>query len=363
MTCVAVATEWLGVVSTSFPQHDSDPAGSFVRTHLANWAAKAPGRVVDVVAVGPEGKRGSTELGQVYRVESRGLFKSAGAPETWESSANFQRLGMVCESVRVTLALAQEIRLRCQRWTEVQSHWLVPSAVAVALAAPALRHTAYVHSADVTALERLPQARVLLAWLLPRLSRVVCVSADLATRLRILAGDRWPVGLPLDVEPMPVAADVFGCHQTPHTQRSGVVAVGRLVPIKGFEVLLLAAGGLPRSLRPSITILGEGPQRPRLQKMAKCLNLSVDMPGAVGPAKVAAAMSRARVCVIPSRILASGRTEGFPLVAVEALRSGAPVIASRVGGLTELEKVADVQLVEPGDPRSLRVALAYALRM
>ena len=364
MNVVPVAIERLGVVCTSYPQHDSDTAGSFVRTHLQRWAARAPGRSVDVVAVGPERKQSPTEIGIVHRVESRGLFTSAGAPETWECSAGLQRIGMLVESVRVTLALAHEIRQRCLSWTEVHSHWMVPSAVAVALVAPALRHTAYVHSADVSALESLPQARVLLAWLLPRVSRVVCVSQDLAVRLRTLAGGRWPAGLALNVKPMPVAASVFGSQRTAsYKERSGVLAVGRLVPIKGFEVLLLAAAGLPRTVRPTITLLGEGPQRKRLEEMAKGLNLRVDMPGAVAPAQVAAAMAAAKVCVIPSRTLANGRTEGFPLVASEAIQSGVKLIASRIGGLSELEQEINVRMVNPGDPRSLRAALAAALCM
>jgi glycosyltransferase involved in cell wall biosynthesis len=362
MSFVPATPERLGVVTTSFPQHEADPAGSFVRTHLARWAEKAPGRRVDVVAVGPQRKHTATEQGDIYRVESRGLFTSAGAPETWESGEGFDRVRMLCESVRVTLALAHEIRLRCLPWTEVHSHWMVPSAVAVALVAPALRHTAYVHSADVSALESLPLARALLAWLLPRLSRVVCVSCNLAARLRTLAGDRWPVGLALDVEPMPAA--VVGEGQlTPHVARAGVLGVGRLVPIKGFEVLLLAAAGLPRALRPTVTLLGEGPERARLHDMAKRLRLRLDLPGTVPPAEVAAAMARAKVCVIPSRILASGRTEGFPVVATEAIQSGTKLIASRVGGLAEVESNLNFQLVPPGDPTSLRVALAHALAM
>jgi glycosyltransferase involved in cell wall biosynthesis len=363
MITAPVAPLRLGVVSTSFPQHQADPAGSFVQTHLLEWVKRNPGQLVDVVAVGPHYVQRSADFGFVYRVASRGLLAAAGAPESWEAAVGLERVGMAFESLRLTLALCHEVRTKCGTWMEVQSHWLVPSAVAVALGAPHLRHTAFVHSADVAVLESLPAARSLLKWLLPKVARVVCVSQDLAQRLRKVAGDAWPMDLRLDVEVMPVAPNIFDRSNHPRSQRNGVLAVGRLVPIKGFDVLLLAVAGLPRSLRPKITLLGEGPQRPRLKNLATRLNLEVDMPGAVTQPEVAASMSRAAVCVVPSRTFRNGRTEGFPLVAAEAIRSGTPLIASRTGGLAELEHAENVHLVTPGDPAALRTVLAQALSM
>ena len=70
----------------------------------------------------------------------------------------------------------------------------------------------------------------------------------------------------------------------------------------------------------------------------------------------------ADVVVIPSIVLAEGRTEGMPVACLEAMAAGRPVIASRVGGLPEI--IADGEnglLVEPGDPDKLRELLKLVL--
>lgn len=355
----------VGVVATSFPEHAADPSGRFVHTQVGLWAKQlralnASARV-EVVAVGKARTQTPFRDGVVYRVASHGLFDGAGAPEVWEAARGLQRFGVAAEAMRVTLAMTHEVRLRARHWTHVQSHWLVPSALAVACGAPHVPHTAFVHSGDVAALESMPGGRALCVWLLARLARVVCVSNDLHRRLRTLAGSGWPDRLLVDVHPMPVDEAVFAKPAAVLQPRRGVVGIGRLVPVKGFDVLLFAVGGLPAKLRPPVCLLGAGPQRARLRELGRRLKINLEMPGVVPPAEVAGALGRAQVCVIPSRQLAGGRTEGFPVVAVEALARGVPVIASAVGGLQSLAGRPGVDLVNAADVQGLRVALRAAL--
>ena len=82
------------------------------------------------------------------------------------------------------------------------------------------------------------------------------------------------------------------------------------------------------------------------------------MVGRLGPDAVAAAMQHALAVVVPSRVVGSGRTEGFPVVAVEALVAGAPLIASRTGGMGDL--LPDEMLVAPDDVEALTRAILAA---
>jgi len=129
-----------------------------------------------------------------------------------------------------------------------------------------------------------------------------------------------------------------------------VLAVGRLRPIKGMDVVIDAVAGV----RGQLTVAGDGPERARLEARARHHGLDARFLGHVGPAELAARYREAACVVLASRF-----GEGFPNVLLEAMAHGCPVIATRVTGVAEL--VVDREnglLVPPGDPPALRDALA-----
>jgi glycosyltransferase involved in cell wall biosynthesis len=77
--------------------------------------------------------------------------------------------------------------------------------------------------------------------------------------------------------------------------------------------------------------------------------------------ELADVMTAADLFVHPCRVLASGRSEGMPLVVREALACGLPVIASASGGLLELEGSPGLALVAPDDPDALATAIVADL--
>lgn len=105
-------------------------------------------------------------------------------------------------------------------------------------------------------------------------------------------------------------------------QRQGrvLVAVGRLAPQKGFDILIQALAQLPSDVR--LVILGEGPQRAALQAQVRRLGLAerVDLPGYSDD-------PQAEIAAADCFVLAS-RFEGSPNALVEALATGVPVVAT-----------------------------------
>lgn len=196
-------------------------------------------------------------------------------------------------------------------------------------------------------------------WLLRKAARrssgVVAVSTDLARRL---VAD-------LSLRPGEVDVVANGTPRVMGERERGrsllgvapgdvaVLAVGRLIHLKGFDVLG-RAGRLLRQSDPWIRLMvaGEGEERPALEGM------NGTRPGA-GPLillgmreDIPDLLAGADIFVMPSR------TEGLPMALIEAMAAGLPVVASGVGGIPEVvEHGVHGLLVDPDDP----VALAEAL--
>ena len=137
-----------------------------------------------------------------------------------------------------------------------------------------------------------------------------------------------------------------------------LAVVGRLIPIKGHDVLLRALA-LLRDRLPEVTLelAGDGPLEPDLRASVTRLGLEdvVSFLGRVAPA--APVFERAEVVVVPSF------GEGFGMVALEAMERGRPVVASDVGGLREIVEDGRTGLLVPsGDAEALAAAIAELAR-
>ncbi|MBI5303619.1 MAG: glycosyltransferase family 4 protein [Chloroflexi bacterium] len=133
-----------------------------------------------------------------------------------------------------------------------------------------------------------------------------------------------------------------------------IFAAGRMVPKKGFDVLLRAIAQCRNEKQTvCLNLVGDGAERCALESLAYELGLAdnVTFLGGKDHASVVLAMRASRCVVVPSR------EEPFGLVALEAMAAGKPVIATRVGGLPEVLDGADAILVKPDDPDALAQAI------
>src|SRR5450432_3049719 len=394
-----------GVLTTSFPRHAGDYAGCFVEDAVR--ACAASGETVEVIAAADQagsdlegdlllprgGQSGASfpsgedrpDLAPEIRVMrvrlptlppgtvTPSLFYGAGAPEALESGGAAAWI----QATGFWAGLCERVRERSPAWHRIEAHWLVPSALAARAVAPHLPLTAHAHSGDVALLERIPAGAALARALARHIDDLIFASADLRDRFARLIGG--PAGRVARRAPPPERG-ALRPKRFPRLGDHGAVgeigpigpalptllAVGRLVPIKGFDILVRAAARaaaqrrLPARALVRMVILGEGPERAPLQALARRLDVDLILPGCVPRPEVACWMTTADLYVQPSRPLGSGRTEGLPTATLEALRAGIPVVASRTGGLGELTG-DDLQLVPPADVGALADALAALL--
>jgi glycosyltransferase involved in cell wall biosynthesis len=189
-----------------------------------------------------------------------------------------------------------------------------------------------------------------------RASRIVAITRALA-RFQV-----EHVGLPAEkvevihygLDDLPRPWGTNPPHDVPRDARV-LLAVCRLEPQKGLDVALRALPGIvAQHPDAQLVVLGEGPQRAELERLARSLGVPAHFLGRVPD--VTAWLRRAELLVHPAR------WEGFGLALLEAMLAARPVVATNVSSIPEI--VVDGEtglLVPPDDAEALAVAITRVL--
>jgi glycosyltransferase involved in cell wall biosynthesis len=293
-----------------------------------------------VIAAGPGADAdGPVRVRRV--VSGASIFYDGGAPDQLR----------VAPAALFSAAVAATVMRAARRWDAVCSHWLVPSAIAASFTG--LPHLAIAHSGDVDLIVRLGLADVVAA----RVPKIAFVAEHL--RARFLGALHRRHALETFVCPMGVVPPA-PMDRAAARARFGLAAdavvlafLGRLVPIKGVETLIDAAGDH------ELLIGGDGPSAPALRERARARGVRARFAGELRGVDRDALFAAADALVVPS-IEIGARTEGAPQVVVEALAAGVPLVASDVPGVRALAG-DDAALFAPGSAPALAAAIARVL--
>jgi glycosyltransferase involved in cell wall biosynthesis len=203
------------------------------------------------------------------------------------------------------------------------------------------------------------RARTLLEAKLRHASFAACISAwhrSFYRQLKEVHEDRLPiVRCGVDVDAFaPSGRPVRG-------QKLNILSVGRLVPKKGFDVLIEAIAALNGNAQDlKCTIAGDGPERARLAAMIREQQLEdrIELVGARSNEEIRGMMRAADVFVLPCRVDATGDRDGIPVALMEAMACGLCVVSGDLPAIREL--IVDGEgglLVESGSVPSLMRAL------
>lgn len=246
----------------------------------------------------------------------------------------------------------------------VNTHWLYPDGVAATWTTSLLKlpHVVTALGCDANLFMKQSHKRPQIEWALRKADGVTVVS----DALRQFLVEKGLKGKRIDVIPNGVDAELFHprdkteCVKKLGLQHKGksVVFVGQLLEVKGIVHLIKATELLATAGRDILVYLvGEGADRPKYEAqinhrgMFKYMRLI----GNRTHAEIPLWMGAADVFCLPSI------REGFPNVVLEALFSGRPVVASKVGGIPEMVHDNNGLLVEPKNPAALAEALEKAL--
>ena len=140
-----------------------------------------------------------------------------------------------------------------------------------------------------------------------------------------------------------------------------MIAVGRLIPKKGFSDLIRACALLAergKSFR--CEIIGEGPLGEELRRQIDDMHLqnNVELTGAKPQTQLRGRLAAANVFVLPSMMDPDGGMDNLPTVIMEAMATGLPVVSTNIGGIPEM--IVDNEtgfLVQPGDTAAMADAI------
>jgi glycosyltransferase involved in cell wall biosynthesis len=143
-----------------------------------------------------------------------------------------------------------------------------------------------------------------------------------------------------------------------------VVAVGRLVEKKGFDLLLRAFRTvLDRRPGTTLEVIGGGPLEVELAQLREELGLGagVRLTGPMPHADVLERIGQARLLCLPARVAADGDADSMPVVVKEAMARALPVVATAVTAIPEMVDEQVGLLVPPDDEPRLAAALLSLL--
>lgn len=348
----------IGVVTTSYPRSPGDAAGGFV-AKLSQWMTSG-GHALEVVAAGSGHEDDAWHDLPVTRVcASLGLFYQGGAPDALAS--RLHRWHALAFSTR----LLREVRRQAANWDGMVAHWLAPSALACVLAAGNKPIWAIAHGGDVHLLAKLGLTKVAARLLNRPNLHLNFVSRSVRDVFAKHAGHHADelmarstvCSMGIDVPHFQELRDRWQAQDDQARRKPTVLFLGRLVRIKGADILLEALGGIDSDCR--VVMAGSGPEQDALKEQARTYGLDVEWRGEVRSEERDQLLAAADIVVMPSREH-GGRQEGMPLVALEALASGAQLLVSQSGGLAEIPE-SICHRVPSEDPLALRAKLSGLL--
>jgi phosphatidyl-myo-inositol dimannoside synthase len=349
-------------IVTAFPRHAGDPIAPWLVELLRRLRAR--GHDVEVLASSYNGLGDQTYDG--IRVHRFRYFLARWERLTHEETAPDRMRRSPLYAVMPLFFLFGGMRrarrlARRERYDIVHVHWPMPMALLgwAAQRGHRMPMVTTFYGIELRWVQsRLFFLRWLVRWAAKTSAQAVAISTYTARELRKFTD--------VAIEVIPYTAELAAPISSRGVAEADktILFVGRLIERKGVSHLIRALGSVRKRTPVRLVVIGDGPERTRLERLAQDLGLrdQVEFRGRVSDDELRKAYAAAAAFVLPSVLDARQDTEGLGVVLLEAMNYSVPVVASDIGGITDIvQHERTGLLVPPGDETALAGALTRVL--
>ena len=243
----------------------------------------------------------------------------------------------------------------------IHTHWIIPQGFVGAICKKLynVKHVSSIHGSDINMLKNSLILQYFFNFIIKNTDQITVNSSFTKKILFNIIGAENENKI--HVIPMGIDQNKFfpqNNHQlrNKYSEENILIYVGRLIDWKGVKYLILGLKKVVKTLpNTKLIIIGDGPEKKDLKKMANELNLSnnIEFLGEIKNTEIPKYYCISDIFIIPS-IVVGGHTEGLGVVTIEAMACGTPVIGSNVGGIPDVIKDGyNGFLVEEKSPNEL----------
>lgn len=356
------------ILSSSFPRFSGDFAGNFVY----ELAKRLKDYCLDIIIVAPHDKiaRFQEDMNglKVYRFPY--FFPCRLQKLAYGDGISYNVKKSFLVKLQIPLFFLFELIkvlkiVKRERIDIINSHWLFPQGLVGAICKRFLgiSHIATLHSSEITLLKKFPAGRKITEFIIKNTDVVTSVSYHRADELSKFMFDK-EVMTKIKIVPMGVTVENIVDKNKNQlrikynvNQKIIILFVGRLVDVKGCEYLIESFKLIVDKFNDiQLIIVGNGPLEAKLKRMVEEFDLkeNIRFEGFVERNKISDYYNLSDIIVIPSIVDSSGYEEGLPVVLLEALIFGRPIVATRTKGIMEIIKDSyNGILVEPKSSKQI----------
>lgn len=344
------------MLTSSFPRYKGDFAGNFIY-ELSKRLRK---KTFEIIVLCPHhlGTRLKEDMDglKIYRFPYFYPFKYQKLYRDGGIVYNFKNSYLA--KIEVPLFFLSELFyafkiIRKEKIDAIYSHWLIPQGLIGAICKIIFKtlHLSTVHAAGVFGLERLPFKRKIGNFIVKNSDKITVVSSYIGERLSGLISPELKKDIEKKMIILPMGVDVQLFQNTNDKSellskykihsKFNLLFLGRLAKKKGIPYLIKAMPKiLSRTKDVNLILCGNGYLRKELEQLVEKMGLEkyVKFIGFVANKEKIDFISLANILIVPSVVIRSGETEGLPVVILEGLAAGKPIIASDVSGVKDVIK-------------------------